>query len=248
MSPPTAPTRVALFWSGGKDSALALHRLSRRSDVDVVELVTMLEEDRAVSTVHEIPLDLLGVQARCLGLSLRTVQVGANLEGYADRMVDLAAQLSAAGVGAVAFGDLDRSGARGHRERAFAGGDVRVLEPLSGMGSRQAVEEFLSTGARAVVVAVDAAFLDQALLGRRLDRSFVDGLPPDTDPAGELGEYHSFVHDGPWFSQPVPFVLSPVREVVRTVGTTNGPQEFRTWLAAPERVPGRAGGACAVHR
>ncbi len=34
-------------------------------------------------------------------------------------------------------------------------------------------------------------------------RRFLRDLPPDVDPCGENGEFHTFVFDGPGFSHPV---------------------------------------------
>jgi diphthamide synthase (EF-2-diphthine--ammonia ligase) len=38
-----------------------------------------------------------------------------------------------------------------------------------------------------------------------IDESFLKDLPPNVDPCGENGEYHSFVFDGPIFKTPVAF-------------------------------------------
>src|SRR5438309_1823365 len=39
---------------------------------------------------------------------------------------------------------------------------------------------------------------------RELDESFFRDLPPQVDPCGENGEFHTFVFDGPIFQSPIP--------------------------------------------
>ena len=38
-----------------------------------------------------------------------------------------------------------------------------------------------------------------------LDKQFLSQLPPGVDPAGENGEFHSFVFDGPIFKERIGF-------------------------------------------
>ncbi|GAI28029.1 unnamed protein product, partial [marine sediment metagenome] len=60
-------------------------------------------------------------------------------------------------------------------------------------------------GFKAVLICVNCSFLDETFCGRLLDERLLHDLPPNVDPCGENGEYHSFVFDGPIFSQPVSF-------------------------------------------
>jgi len=51
---------------------------------------------------------------------------------------------------------------------------------------------------------VDPRALDGSFAGREFDRALLADLPPQVDPCGENGEFHTFAWDGPMFSQPVP--------------------------------------------
>jgi diphthamide synthase (EF-2-diphthine--ammonia ligase) len=75
--------------------------------------------------------------------------------------------------------------------------------PVWGRDTRQLVGEFEDLGFRAVLCCVEGAKLDASFVGRSLDRRLVADLPPGIDPAGENGEYHSFVYDGPIFERPL---------------------------------------------
>ena len=74
-----------------------------------------------------------------------------------------------------------------------------MLEPLWGLTSADCMDAFLDAGIEAKVVVVDAGVLGKEHLGRTVDRDFVASLPEGCDPSGELGEYHSFVVDAPYF-------------------------------------------------
>ncbi|MGH3265651.1 MAG: hypothetical protein ACRDNS_27075, partial [Trebonia sp.] len=45
--------------------------------------------------------------------------------------------------------------------------------------------------------------LDPSFAGRWFDAELLADLPPDVDPCGENGEFHTFVYAGPIFSTPI---------------------------------------------
>lgn len=225
---------IAVSWSGGKDSALALSRLLAREDTHVDRLVTTVDAGESESTVHGVPIDVLGAQAAALGLRIQTVPMhGDGLDGYVHAMTVAARSMRDDGVDAVAFGDLDSSGARVHRLGLFEPLGLEVLEPLAGLTPRACLEEFSRSGLRAVVVVVDAGVLGRDDVGSALDPDFLDRLPAGADPCGELGEYHTFVHGGPIFTTELDVSLGPPHRVERTIGTTEGPRRFAYWHATP---------------
>ena len=235
--------RVGFHWSGGKDSALALGLLLDRDDVEVDRLVTTVHADSGESTVHEIPGALLEAQARSIGLPLHTVAMpGPGLMGYVEAMNAAAAQMRREGIDAFGFGDLSSSGLLDRKQRQFAPLGLGVLQPLGGLSSRECIERFLISGTRAMTVVVDASVLDRTYVGVEVDREFVARLPEGIDVCGELGEYHSFVYDGPLFAQTVDFALSPVRDLSVEIGTTDGPRTYDYLLATPRAVTNGAEG------
>jgi uncharacterized protein (TIGR00290 family) len=228
------PTRAAFHWSGGKDSALALSKLLADDNVVVDRLVTTMHPERDASTVHGIPVGLLQAQADSLGIALQMIPLpGAGLDGYVETMATAAREMHREGIDAFAFGDLTRSDVRSLKEAQFGPIGLTVLEPLWGLTSRACLEQFLISGLRAVTVVVDAAVLGPEFVGVPIDRDFLARLPPALDPSGELGEFHSFVHDGPLFRTPIEFTLDPPRTLERLIATTDGPRRFSYWLATP---------------
>ncbi len=75
-------------------------------------------------------------------------------------------------------------------------------------------------GFRATVVSVDLKQGDPAWLGRDVDLDLIEAIENfGADSAGERGEYHTFVWDGPGFREPVAY---SVGDVV----TTNGHRQL----------------------
>jgi diphthamide synthase (EF-2-diphthine--ammonia ligase) len=64
--------------------------------------------------------------------------------------------------------------------------------------------EFINAGFRAILTCVDSRQLDSTFVGRTLNRSLLADLPPEVDPSGENGEFHTFVYEGPIFSKSIP--------------------------------------------
>jgi diphthamide synthase (EF-2-diphthine--ammonia ligase) len=84
---------------------------------------------------------------------------------------------------------------------------MAAVYPVWGRDTRAFVRDFVGSGFKAVIVCVDTAQLDAAFAGRTIDADLLAALPPGVDPCGENGEFHTFVHDGPNFAQPVDIVV-----------------------------------------
>lgn len=197
--------RTCLAWSGGKDAALALFEMRRDNSHDVIELLTTVSTEYDRSTMHGVRRQLYPLQATAIGLPIRIVELPADVsdEEYAERMRAAHRDLADAGVEIIAFGDIDLEDVREYREERLARGPVDGFWPIWGRDTGALVEEFLDRGFAATVVCVDGEVLGESAVGRAFDRRFLDDLPEHVDPAGENGEFHTFVTDGPIFEHRV---------------------------------------------
>ena len=196
--------RVLLSWSGGKDSALAFLRLREMGhDVALVHATdAATRRDRA----HGVPDYVVQEQAAALGarLHLRASDVA----GYEGALLDA---LREAAPDAVAFGDVDFAPHRAWGEALAAKAGVDAVWPLWNQPTRDVAREAVDRGLRAVVVACRPP-LDPALLGRFLDHDLLAEIEAaGADPAGERGEYHTLVVDGPPFRRRVDVMAGEVR-------------------------------------
>ena len=198
---------VVLSWSGGKDSALALHALLASSEYEPVGLLTTVTSDYDRISMHGVRRSLLERQARALGLPLSVAEIraGAGNEDYEASMGAALVRLRDQGIRTVAFGDLFLEDVRRYREEMLARLGMRATFPLWGRDTAALAREFIALGFGAVLVCVDSGSIDARFAGRDYDAALLADLPPHADSCGEKGEFHTFVHRGPIFREPVPF-------------------------------------------
>lgn len=203
--------RAWVAWSSGKDSALALHDALADPGLEVVGLLTTLDEASDAVTMHAVPRALVEAQADALGLPLHVVAVPQPCPDgeYQRRMGAAIDRARADGVEVVVFGDLHLADVRAYREEAMAGSGIEPVFPLWQEPIDQVAARIVDLGLAPVVTCVDTTQLDAAFVGRRYDRAFLADLPGGVDPCGENGEIHTFVTDGPAFAHPVPVTIGP---------------------------------------
>lgn len=192
----------ALMSSGGKDSTLALDR-ARRRGLEVRYLANIYEGSSGRVRFHGVRAELIRAQATSLGLEC--VQRHTHPLDFEPVFLDLLQDLKQRGCTGIVFGNIHLADVRAWYEGRVRGAGLEHVEPLWGEPAMELVYEVVERGYRAIVVSVDLKQPASGFLGRELDADLLteiaitDGL----DPCGERGEYHTFVYDGPQFSQPI---------------------------------------------
>jgi len=197
--------RILLSWSSGKDSAWALHELRRDPSVEVVGLLTTLNERHERVAMHAVRDALLAAQARATGLPLWRVQLPdpCSNDDYERLMSEAMARAEEESIDAVAFGDLFLADVRAYRERNLAACGLEALFPLWGRDTGLLAREMMDGGLGAILTCVDPKQCPRGLAGRPWDAGLLAALPDGADPCGENGEFHTFVHSGPMFEAPI---------------------------------------------
>ena len=198
--------KAILCWSSGKDSAWTLHVLRQRQEVEVVGLLTTINEVHDRVVMHAVRVALLQAQAEAVGLPLWTVPIPSpcSNQQYEMAMGTAVQRALAAGVSVMAFGDLFLEEVRRYRETQLAGTGLAPLFPIWGLSTTLLAREMVSAGLRARVTCVDLKHIPASFVGREFDDSLLEDLPASADPCGERGEFHTFAYAGPMFHHPVP--------------------------------------------
>ena len=99
---------VHISWSGGKDSAFALHSLRSSPDFEPVGLLTTLTEDYDRISIHGVRRELLEKQAESIGLPLHKVLIPKDCtnEIYEDRLATALREIKNQGMHHTALRDL----------------------------------------------------------------------------------------------------------------------------------------------
>ena len=228
------PISVVMNWSGGKDSALALHYLLRDGRYQVARLLTSVNAHHGRVSMHGVRVALLEAQAQRIGLPLTQLLLpeSPDMADYEQLMHAALAPLHAAGISHAAFGDIFLADLRAYREQQLARAQMQTLFPLWQRPGADLLREYLDLGFRALVVCVNEQHLDRSFCGRPLDAAFLRDLPPGVDPCGENGEYHSFVFDAPYFSAPIP--VRAGAQVRRTYPAPGGASSAAFWFCELE--------------
>ena len=182
---------VLFCWSGGKDSAMALHALLQDPRVRVVALLTTVTEGYDRISMHGVRRELLQEQARQIGLPLHEVFIPPECVNptYEARMEEALRVHHARGIRRVAFGDIFLEDLRAYREKNLARIGMTALFPIWKRDTRELIRSFHAEGFRSVAVCVDSKVLDRSFAGRELDEAFFRDLPAGVDCCGENGNF-----------------------------------------------------------
>jgi len=117
------------------------------------------------------------------------------------------------GVEGGVFGDIDLEEHREWVERLCREADIVPHLPLWGLNQEKILTDFIGLGFEAVIVIAKADLFGREWLGRKVDLNFLSHLSElketgDITACGEAGEYHTFVTDGPLFSQRIEILES----------------------------------------
>jgi uncharacterized protein (TIGR00290 family) len=206
--------KALVSWSSGKDSAWTLHVLRQRDQVDVVGLLTTVNEVHDRVAMHAVRTELLRAQANAVNVPLWPVPIPSpcsNAE-YEAAMAAALARARQTGVTVVAFGDLFLEDIRRYREEKLQGTGITPIFPIWKMPTDILAREMISAALRARLTCIDPKQLPASFAGRAFDQALLSDLPPSVDPCGERGEFHTFAHDGPMFRWPVPVKSGEVVE------------------------------------
>ena len=170
---------LVFSWSGGKDSAMALHALLRDPLFEVVALLTTVTEGYERISMHGVRRELLALQMESIGLPIEEVCIPPQCPNpiYESRMAEAVLRFRDRGVRHFGFGDIFLRDLRAYREEKLASAGMLAHFPLWDIDTRELAARFLKDGFRARTVCVDPKKLDKSFAGRELDAAFFLELP-----------------------------------------------------------------------
>ncbi|MDB5273472.1 MAG: hypothetical protein JWO58_1839 [Chitinophagaceae bacterium] len=194
-------SKKAIFcWSGGKDSAYALHLVQQENKYEIVFLLTTLNEQFKRISMHGVREELLDVQADALNIPLVKVWVkeGTNNE-YERQMKKALEQAQTQGVTHVIFGDIFLEDLRKYREENLKQINMHAVFPLWKKNTTELIQHFIQLKFKTITCCTNDQYLGEEWVGKEVNEEFVKSLPSAVDPCGENGEYHTFCYAGPIF-------------------------------------------------
>lgn len=225
--------KKAVFnWSGGKDSALALHKIIQGNEYDVIALLTTLNEENEFSSAHSIPLSLIEKQAESIGIDLYPVFISKTQGDYEAKMKAAVNHFKKLKVTHFIFGDIYLKEVRAYREKNLNPLGIEVVEPLWGNTVQEIMEQYLGSGIQSKIVTTQADKLDATFIGREIEQTVLDSFPENIDQCGENGEYHTFSFKGGPFKNSIHFEITETYKLTFDIGLDNGEvNTFEYWQA-----------------
>ena len=196
--------RVATLISGGKDSALALHRALKQG-YEVKFLVTMLPQREDSWMFHFPNIHLTDLFAKAAGIPLVRAETVGIKEIELEDLKNLLATLDIQGV---VSGAISSRYQRRRIDEICRELNLKSIAPLWQEDSIQLLREIINLDFEVVIVGVFAYGFDESWLGRKIDNATLDGLlelhqKHQISPVGEGGEYETLVLDAPFFSKKI---------------------------------------------
>lgn len=196
--------KVAILYSGGKDSTLATLKILRAGH-EVVALVSVIAK-RTDSWMFHIPnVEFTRVQAECMGLPWYRLEVSGEKEVEVDELQSFISGLrDRLGIEAIGTGAIASRYQRERVARMCSALGLGELSPLWGGPEESLLRELLDLGFEVYFSAVAAEGLGKDWLGSRLDERRMGLLlrlkeKYGINASGEGGEYETFVADCPLF-------------------------------------------------
>ncbi len=187
---------------------MALHELQQQGEYEIVALLTTVSEEYKRISHHGVREKLLDLQAQAIGIPLKKVYLPSQNSHpctdnvYEEIMGNVMREFRNQGVTAVGFGDLFLEDLRAWREKNLAALGIKGVFPLWKRDTRQLADDIIASGFKAYLSCVEAK-VGPGFAGRAFDQELLRDLPAGIDPCGEYGEFHSFVHAGPIFGEPL---------------------------------------------
>lgn len=190
-------TTAAVLWTGGKDSALALH-LSLNL-YDIRSLICFVPADNRQFYAH--PTQLMTLQAQKIGIPIDFVPISepykASYRGQIEMIRDC-------GIEVLITGDISTVDGMPNWIDEVSTGLVGVEKPLWKLDRLAILDTLVSNQFEVICSLSYKRHFQTTITGRRLDVELISELKQlPIDPCGEQGEYHTWVLDAPSFKAPV---------------------------------------------
>ena len=204
--------KLAVLFSGGKDSYLALQYASE--DHDISALLTLKSQKEDSWMFHTPAIEWTRLQAEAMNINHLSMKTSGIKE---EELIDLRSLIKSAiskhSIEGVVTGALASVYQATRIQKICNDLDIWCFNPLWQMPQEDLLEELLSNNIQSIITGVAAEPFDETWLGRLINKDCVDDLLSlkskyRINPAGEGGEIETFVFNAPLFSKSISVIKS----------------------------------------
>jgi ABC transporter with metal-binding/Fe-S-binding domain ATP-binding protein len=199
--------KLGVLFSGGKDSALALHKAAEKEEAAC--LITLVSENKESFMFHTPNIDVTALQAQALGLPLVQKATAGKPEAELKDLEEAIAQaVKAYNIAGVVSGAIESVYQSERIQRICNHLGLRCFNPLWKRNQKALLEEIVAKGFKVIISGVFAYPLDSTWLGKELNTELIGELLRlkkefGLSPAGEGGEIETTVLDAPLFKKKI---------------------------------------------
>jgi len=204
--------KLAVLYSGGKDSNLAMFYASKQNEI--VCLINIKSKNLESYMFHTINSWVTKLQAKAMGLPIiqRTTK-GEKEKELKDLEIAIKQAIKKYKIEGIVTGAIKSAYQSSRIKKICDKLGIECINPLWQMNEREVVDRLLKEGFEAIVVAVAAYPLGEDLLGKKIDRKLAKKLDElnriyKTSPAGEGGEFETLVVNSPMFKKRIVIIES----------------------------------------
>ncbi|MEK6741961.1 MAG: diphthine--ammonia ligase [Nanoarchaeota archaeon] len=200
--------KLGILFSGGKDSAMAAYLVKKEGN-EIVCLITIHSENSDSYMFHTPSISKTEKQAEVMGLPLLIKKTKGVKE---DELKDLEDAIKSAikkyRIQGIVTGALHSDYQSSRIKKICDNLKITCMNPLWHKDEFEYLNELIKNKFRVIITGVSAYPLGASWLGREIDDKFIEDVRElhkkyKIHPAGEGGEFESFVLDCPLFKKPL---------------------------------------------
>ncbi len=204
--------KLGVLFSGGKDSAFACYLAMKEHEVCC--LISVLSENKESYMYHTPNVSLVETQAKVMGIPIIVCRSKGEKEKELDDLL-LAVQeaVDKFGIEGIVTGAIESVYQATRVQKICNDIGLWCFNPLWKIDQEKLLYMLIDSGFWVIVSSVGAYPLDESWLGRVIDKGFVKDILSlkekyGINPAGEGGEFETFVFDCPMFRKKIEIVES----------------------------------------
>lgn len=199
--------KIAILFSGGKDSSYALFKAKEYHEPTV--LISMLSENKESYMFQTANVELTKLQAEAIGLPIiQKFTKGEKEDELADLKLALIEAKEKYGVEGVVTGALGSVYQASRIQKICNEVNLWCFNPIWLKDQFELLQELIDNNFDIVISGVFAFPLDANYLGKKIDKEYIENMRElhekhGINPAGEGGEIETTVLDAPYFSKKI---------------------------------------------
>ena len=207
--------KSAVLFSGGKDSCYAAY-LAKQQDYELTCLISIFSENKESYMFHTPSISKVKQQAEVMNLPLITQETQGEKE---EELKDLEEVIKKAkekyNIQAIVTGALYSIYQASRIQKICDRLELKCFNPLWHKNELEYLNELIKNRFKVVITGVFAYPLDKSWLNKEINQEFIEDVKKfnekyEIHPAGEGGEFETFVLDCPLFKKPLEITDSKI--------------------------------------